>query len=277
MKSPAWAVVASCMLVACDGQTTAFPDDPVAPSAPAVFTVTFAPAGVLGGRGTTGSVRLTLPAPSGGVQVSLSSGDAAVAVPPALTVAGGVETVTFPVTTTSVATDRDVVIRASTPARAIDGVLPVWAVLPRFFSYVSEPGDVIGVGRVGRLIAANTTFQGHCRANEVLIQMISVEFWSVRIGAPEGLPLRVGAYENAVRGLDPTRPVLDVAGQGRGCGRLTGRFDVHEADISSNGAVIDRFWATFEQHCNDAAPALRGDIRVTDLSQAPSAGNFCYR
>ena len=277
MKSSAWAVAAACTLVACDQQTAAFPDDPVGPSPPAVFTVSLTPAGVLGGRETSGTVRLTLPASSGGVQVSLSSGDAAVAVPSTVTVATGVETATFPVLTTPVATDRDVVIRATTPARPIDGVLPVWAVLPQFFSYVSEPGDVVGVGRVGRLIAANTTFRGHCRASQVLVEMISVEAWSVIIGAPEGLPLGVGAYEDAGPFPDPARPMLNVAGQGRGCGRITGRFDVHEADISSNGAVINRFWATFEQHCNGAAAALRGDIRVTGLSEAPAVGNVCYR
>ena len=276
MKSRVWLVAAAFGFVACDRQTVAFPDDPVGPSPPAVFTLSFAPAGVLGGRATTGTVRLTLPAPSGGIQVVLSGGDGAAVVPPVVAVAPGADTVTFPVATTAVDADRDLVIRASTPVRSIDGVLPVWAVLPLFFSYVSEPGDVIGRGRIGRLIGTNTTFRGHCRASEVLFQLTSVESWSLRIGAPEGQPIRVGAYEDAVRIPDRTHPVLDVAGQS-GCGRITGRFDVHEADISSNGAVIDRFWATFEQHCDGAAAALRGDIRVTGLSQAPSVGNFCYR
>ena len=72
----------------------------------------------------------------------------------------------------------------------------------------------------------------------------------------------MGVYENAARFpfQDPSQPGLSVSGDGRGCNTLTGRFEVNQVVYGANNE-IDAFWATFEQHCEGAAPALRGEIR----------------
>lgn len=53
---------------------------------------------------------------------------------------------------------------------------------------------------------------------------------------------------------------LSFSGNGRGCNRLTGRFDVLEAVYGLSGQVVS-FAADFEQHCEGGTPALYGQIR----------------
>ena len=83
---------------------------------------------------------------------------------------------------------------------------------------------------------------------------------AVDFSAPEGQQLLAGYYRAARR--YPFMPLngLSVSGFSRGCNRLTGRFVVLEVAIAPNG-IVDRFAADFEQHCEDAVPALVGSIR----------------
>ena len=55
-------------------------------------------------------------------------------------------------------------------------------------------------------------------------------------------------------------PGLAVAGDGRGCNVLTGSFQVLQA-VYGPGNTLVAFDAIFEQHCEGATPALRGQIR----------------
>jgi toxin ParE1/3/4 len=121
---------------------------------PSRFTLSFAPPGVLGGRAAAGSVRLTLPAPSSGVQVLLSSADGAVVVPPNVTVAPGVEAVTFPVTTTPVDADRDKRIadyiaqsRPESARRVAQSVVERTGTL-EMFPHLGRPGRVQGTREI---------------------------------------------------------------------------------------------------------------------------------
>ena len=84
--------------------------------------------------------------------------------------------------------------------------------------------------------------------------------WRLDFSAPEGSPLSVGYYGAARR--YPVTPLngLYVSGQGNGCSRITGRFAILEIVLGSDGTV-QRFAADFEQHCEDAVPALFGIIR----------------
>ena len=61
----------------------------------------------------------------------------------------------------------------------------------------------------------------------------------------------------------PTHKGLSVFGDGRGCNTLTGSFTI--LGISSDAAGnVTALAATFEQHCEGAAPALRGTIHFLD-------------
>jgi YD repeat-containing protein len=79
---------------------------------------------------------------------------------------------------------------------------------------------------------------------------------------PAGRPFSEGVFENAVRFPfnGPKEPGLNVAGRGRGCNRLTGRFRVLEATFDAAGEVIG-VAIDFEQRCEGSAVALSGSLR----------------
>jgi hypothetical protein len=215
---------------------------------------------------SVGTASLTLPAPSGGVALAISSSDPVATVPASVTVPGGARSIDFPVTTGAAAADTDVIIRASTPSGAVSGTFPVWAVLANFFSYVSDLGDYVGGGGYGRVTTSTAQFTAQCRSNEVTIVASTAAGgrWEADFSAPAGQPLRVGAYENATdfpSSVNPS-PGIEVFVSSRGCS-FFGRFVVHEVDFAPTGAV-NKFWATFEERCqNSPASAFRGDVRVT--------------
>jgi hypothetical protein len=72
----------------------------------------------------------------------------------------------------------------------------------------------------------------------------------------------VRRYENATRAPfhSPVKPGLEVSGAGRGCNTLTGSFEIRRIEYSEGGDSIRSFAADFEQHCEDAKPALRGSL-----------------
>jgi hypothetical protein len=56
-------------------------------------------------------------------------------------------------------------------------------------------------------------------------------------------------------------PGLDVGGDGRGCNVTTGLFQIHAMEFGPQQS-LQRLHATFEQHCENFVPALRGEIVV---------------
>ena len=85
--------------------------DPNAP--PLLQSMTISPVSVTGGTSATGTVFLSSPAPSGGISITLSTSNRAVAtVPGIVSVPGGQTSANFPVTTFSVGTNTSVTITA---------------------------------------------------------------------------------------------------------------------------------------------------------------------
>lgn len=56
----------------------------------------------------------------------------------------------------------------------------------------------------------------------------------------------------------PGHPGIDIGGDGRGCNTISGSFQVHS--ITWQGATLRDFTASFEQHCEGGAAALRGCV-----------------
>lgn len=137
----------------------------------------------------------------------------------------------------------------------------------------SEPGDYVGGGQQLFLTRSNGTFTGtHNFSNFVNITFGGPEHnFSLNFAAPQGQVLTVGTYEGARRSPSLTAPQMDVWGDGRGCNVQAGRFEVKQASYGNPF----KFWATFEQHCEGAAPALFGEIRynadVPVVVTAPSS------
>lgn len=253
------------------------------PAAPSATTTTIplqlnnltvdAPA-VTGGAATQGVVGLNAPAPSGGALVTLSSSDAAVTVPPAVSVPAGEVTARFPVTTRSVSRDITATITARFPVdRPIEARLPVWAVLPTSFTWFSTPPNFYD-GGAGRFTPDDTRIIAMCQESFVRIDVIrndNSNTWSLIFSAPVGTPLLPGVYDNASPGgagfQNRNNPALLVSGRNFGCQAESGRFVVSEAAFTPAGAV-QRFVATFETKCpnNSGGVVLSGEIRLADAS-----------
>jgi hypothetical protein len=128
----------------------------------------------------------------------------------------------------------------------------------------SEPGDFIGQG-VDRIFDPNDGTFSAIRTFDGGVSVSfsgSGSFWTLDFAPPEPGPMIPGPYEEATRYpfQSPTKPGLDVSGDGRGCNSLTGRFDVLEVVLDPNGVVL-QFAAAFEQHCGGSPPALFGSVR----------------
>jgi hypothetical protein len=81
----------------------------------------------------------------------------------------------------------------------------------------------------------------------------------LNLSAPSGQILAPGAYNGASRDAfkAPTVPGLDLSGNGRGCNTLTGSFAIQNV-VFGPGNNVEKFDATYEQHCEGGTPALRG-------------------
>ena len=132
----------------------------------------------------------------------------------------------------------------------------------------SDAGDYIGQGQtynytpVEGAFSAQVNYQGG-----VSISYTGNNYshwWYLDFAAPNGAPLTSGTYFGAIRfpfnsGV-PGLSGLSVSGDGRGCNTLTGSFNVLQVEYGPNNTV-NAFDATFEQHCEGAPAALKGEIR----------------
>ncbi len=140
----------------------------------------------------------------------------------------------------------------------------------------SDPGDWVGGGQSYNLTSANATIQVSANVttdpNVVGIRVSSPTTgnnFGLSFKAPGTAPLMPGTYSNAARYPfeGPNTPGLDVSGDGRGSNTLTGQFTIVQAVFNASGTV-QNFDATFIQHSEGAAPALKGEIRYNFI--APS-------
>ncbi len=129
-------------------------------------------------------------------------------------------------------------------------------------AFYSEPGDWVGYCRSYYLTLAEGDFSAWHRPGFVIVffEGGARNTWSFEFEAPLGQELLPGTYQ--ATGAAPaygTEPAMNVGGQGRGCGPLTGEFTVHEAEYGEGGEVL-RFAADFVQYCSGIDPPLHGSV-----------------
>ncbi len=111
--------------------------------APRLTLLTLNSFSVVGGSTTTGTVAINIPAPAGGANVQVTSGNnAVVQVPAIVNIAAGTKTRQFPVTTSVVAVDTNVSITAKFGASSQTVTLQVLA--PTLLSLVLTPSTLEG-------------------------------------------------------------------------------------------------------------------------------------
>ena len=133
-------------------------------------------------------------------------------------------------------------------------------------SMTSDAGDYVGQGLTYFLTPTDGTFSASVNSGggvSIAYQGFTPgDFWNLDFAAPNNQPLTVGTYLNATRFPFEVSsvPGLAVYGDGRGCNNDNGSFQVLQIVYGPNNTV-SAFDATFEQHCEGAVPALRGEIR----------------
>jgi hypothetical protein len=169
-------------------------------------------------------------------------------------------------------------VAALLPLSGAGAAVTVETVQDGTLTMTSDPGDYIGQGgsysfstTAGNLFFARSRQAGSGILVTVRPDPVDTTFWSLEFAAPEGQQLVPGTYTGAQRVIvrDPGAPGLDVNGDGRACSRVTGSFTVLDAVYEPSG-YVDSFHAVFEQHCDGQAPALRGEVQVTNPPPPPS-------
>jgi hypothetical protein len=289
VKAIAIACCAAITAAACNQRVSVI-DSPVAPTAvappaaplpiqPDVATVNLQNSGVTAGDSIRGIVNLLAATGPDGATVSLRSNNDAAIVPATTRVNPGERFGEFTITTRAVPDDRHALIVASTPGRSAVAALTILAEMPMFFSWFADPGEFVGQGGWVRYYPGYAdSFSGACERNEIRVQVEGParDSWSATFRAPEGEPLRTGAYESATR-IAANRPhgTMSISGRGRSCDELVGRFVVHQIDL--RGDRINLLRLSYEQQCLNVGPPawLRGELRIVDLPS--SSGAQCFQ
>lgn len=92
---------------------------------------------------------------------------------------------------------------------------------------------------------------------------VGASWWTFYFSTEElGGSLVPGVYPNTERFPFETagHPGMDISGSGRGCNTSTGTFQILSSAFGPTDGNFTEFTATFEQHCEGAATALRGCI-----------------
>jgi hypothetical protein len=142
------------------------------------------------------------------------------------------------------------------------------------FTASSEPGDTVGGGTSYSLASGGATFNSKSDGNRIEIDVYTQASpgptWMLFFSAPTGQQLLPGLYSDiAALPGSQTGGSLSISGPGGACNTTSGSFTVLDATYGPNGYVAS-FDATFEQHCEGAAAALRGEIALTNSAPPPA-------
>lgn len=170
-------------------------------------------------------------------------------------------------------TGRAVVIGAL--VALVGGLSPTPAVAApedTFVTFSGEGGDSITGDLTWFYDRSNAEIiaTGSLDNNHVSLRINGDTWWFLDFAAPAGAPLEPGIYEGATRYpfQVPSDPGLSVSGNGRGCNTLTGSFEVLEATFGPHG-FVERFHATFEQHCEGSLTSRAFGEVLIDNGPAP--------
>jgi hypothetical protein len=136
------------------------------------------------------------------------------------------------------------------------------------YRFTSDPGDPVAGGGSGLLVAPGVSVSISINSDNSIKLIVddpnTNRPWVLAFAAPDQQLLQTGTYD--LTSLTPTvsQPGLNVFRSGNFCtNSATGSFVVKEVvyDNPNFPSSVVSFDATFEQHCDDLTPGLRGEIR----------------
>jgi hypothetical protein len=136
-------------------------------AAPTITSVSLSPSRVTGGSSSTATVTLSGPAPTGGLNIGLSSSSSSAPVPPSVIVPAGSNKATFTINTKATVSDRAVTIKAARGTNSATATLTVLAPVVAGFSV--SPATVTG----GSQTTATVTLSGPAPTGGVSIGLSS--------------------------------------------------------------------------------------------------------
>ncbi len=233
----------------------------VTPITIGLSSLAFAPNSVVSGNGSTGTVAAVGPAPTGGVVVSLSSGDSAVvSVPSSVTIPAGSTSATFSVLSGSVTTATGVTITASsaTPASSVLTVNPAATV-----NWSSGPDPSIPI--TGQCFSGDFNGDGK---TDLACYTSNAGVWSVALSTGSGWQL-----ESWSGGPGPALPVTDqcMTGDFNGDGKTdlacyTGNTGSWNIALSTGSGWQSEFW--------NGGPLLVDEWSIVPVSGQCAAADF---
>ena len=139
----------------------------------------------------------------------------------------------------------------------------------------SDRGDYIGGGQPRLFDSDNAAISVSGSAAYLTVTVSGGtrgDSYRMDFAAPPGQALTTGVYDRAQSApfRTATRPGIDIGGDGRGCNEITGRFEVRDLAVGSNG-VPTRLWIVYEQHCEGGQPALFGEVRIGEPAGGAAA------
>lgn len=144
-----------------------------------------------------------------------------------------------------------------------------------YFTMDSESGDYIGAGQDWFYdLSTSSIIMSKNYDNGVSVSISGSEHWSADFAAPDEIQLQVGEYDYAERFpfQDPGAAGLTISGNGRGCNRNYGRFNVTK--LVWENEQPKEFKASFEQHCEGAsAPLLSGEVAINAVHDSVPDAN----
>lgn len=143
---------------------------------------------------------------------------------------------------------------------------------------VSDAQDYIGQGQDRIFYTGSGSVSGDASFLTVSVSGGNLgDYYRMQFAPAPGEQLQASSYEDAVRATSRESgiPGIDIFGDGRGCNRVSGRFEVKEMGLAPDG-IVQSLWILYEHHCEGHLAALFGEVRYNvgtsgDLLVAPSS------
>ena len=134
---------------------------------PAPQRITLTPSELTGGAKGTATIDLTVPAPTGGLIVKLTSSIASLVIPTSVSVPAGKSSVTIPIATLVVSSDVTAKVTASANGIAVVANIPLKT--PRVKTIIATPSSILG----GKPVAFTVTLSGVAPASGTSLTIAS--------------------------------------------------------------------------------------------------------